>query len=136
MNRQAVLLLRLSYWAGAILDLGAGMMMVYPGLFVPIYCPPVFRPGLDYRFAMGMGAPLMFAWTVVLLWADRKPMERKGILPITMLVVAGEAATQVWGVVSGFIPLQPVLLTFSMQLLLSALFLFSYLNAGEAKWIH
>ena len=131
MNRQAVLWLRLSFWAGAILDLGAGLMMVFPGVFAFMNHPSVFRPGLDYRFAMGMGAPLMFAWTAVLLWADRNPMGRKGILPITLLVVAGEAATLVWGIVTGFIPLQPVLPTFSVQLLISALFLFSYLKARK-----
>ena len=75
----------------------------------------------------------MFAWTAVLLWADRNPMGRKGILPITLLVVAGEAATQVWGIVTGFIPLRPALATLSVQLLLSSLFLFSYLNARKVN---
>ena len=133
MNRQAVRWLRSSFWAGAILDLGAGLMMVFPGVFAFINRPSVFRPGLDYHFAMGMGAPLMFSWTAVLLWADRNPMGRKGILPITVLVVAREAATQVWGIVTGFVPLWPVLPTFSLQLLLCTLFLFSYFNARKVN---
>ncbi len=105
--------------------------MVLPGLFAKMNRPSGFAPGLDFRYAMGMGAPLMFAWTVLLLWADRKPLERKGVLPVTLLVVAGEAATQVWGIAAGFVPLAALLPTFFLQLGLSGLFLFSYFNAGK-----
>jgi len=39
---------------------------------------------------MRTGAPLMAGWTVLLLWADRQPLERRGVLPITVLpVIAG-----------------------------------------------
>ena len=37
-----------------------------------------FAPGADYRYAMGMGASLMLGWTALLIWADRKPIERRG----------------------------------------------------------
>ena len=133
MKKNVIFWLRLSYWAGAFLDLAAGLMMVFPGLFAFMNKPAVFQPGLDYRFAMGMGAPLMFGWTVLLLWADRKPLERKGILPITLLVIAGEVTTQVWGLATGFLPLQPLLPTFAMQLVLAALFAFSVWNAGKVE---
>jgi len=132
MNKQTVFWLRLSYRAGALLDLAAGLMMLFPRLFVFMNRPSAFQPDVDFRYAMGMGIPLMFGWAVLLLWADRKPVERKGILPVTLLVVAGEAATQVWGIVTGFVPLQPLLPTFSMQVLLSALFLFGFWNARKA----
>jgi hypothetical protein len=131
MKPNVIFWLRLSYWSGALLDLAAGLMMVFPGLFAFMNKPAGFRPGPDYRFAMGMGAPLMFAWTALLLWADRKPLERKGLLPLTLLVVAGEAATQAWGIAAGFVPLQALLPTFGMQVVLTALFLFSYFNAGN-----
>lgn len=131
MKRNAELWLRVSYWAGAILDLLAGLTMVFPGLFALMNHPVDFQPGLDYRYAMGMGAPLMFAWAVLLLWAERKPLERRGILPLTLLVVAGEITTQVWGLLAGYVPLLPLLPTFVMQTFLIALFAFSYLNAGR-----
>jgi len=133
MRNNAAFWLRLSYWAGAILDLGAGLMMVFPGLFAFMNKPAAFQPGLEYRYAMGMGAPLMFGWTVLLLWADRKPLERKGILLVTLLVVVGEAATQAWGIAAGFVPLPPLLPSFGIQLALSALFLFSYFNAASVQ---
>jgi hypothetical protein len=133
MKEKIVFWLRFSYWAGALLDLAAGVMMLIPALFAFMNKPPVFQPGLDYRYAMGMGAALMFAWTVLLIWADRKPLERKGILPITLLVVVGEVATQMWGIASGFVPLLPLIPTFGMQVVLSALFLFSYFNARTVQ---
>jgi hypothetical protein len=81
---------------------------------------------------MGMGAPLMFAWSVLLLWADRKPLERSGILPITLLVVTGEAVTQAWGVVVGFVPLSAMIPTFAMQAGLAGLFIASYLQVARS----
>ena len=82
---------------------------------------------------MGMGAPLMFGWTVLLLWADRKPMERKEILPITLLVIAGETATQVWGISVGFVPPGALVPTFVLQIALASLFLFAYFNARRTE---
>jgi hypothetical protein len=131
MKKDAVFWLRLSYWAGAILDLLAGLTMLFPSLFAFLNKPVIFQPGLEYRYAMGMGAPLMFGWTVLLLWADRKPIERRDVLPITLLVVAGEVATQIWGISSGFTSIQPLLPTFGMQALLITLFLYSYFKSRK-----
>lgn len=133
MKYSAILWLRVSYWSGAILDVLTGLVMTFPGLFAILNRPARFEPGLDYRYAMGMGAPLMFAWAVLLLWADRKPVERRGILPITLLVVAGEVLTQVWGIAAGFLPLLPMLPSFAMQTILIVLFVVSYHKAGEAS---
>ena len=72
--------------------------MVFPPLFALNNGLINFNPGIEYRYAMGMGAPLMLGWTILLLWADRKPMERKDILLITLLVVLGEVATEMFGV--------------------------------------
>jgi hypothetical protein len=127
-----VLWLRLSYWAGAVLDLAAGSMMLFPGLFARLNGPAACQPGLDYRYAMGMGAPLMFGWTVLLLWADRKPLERRGVLPVTVLVIAGLVADEIWGIAAGFVPFGELIPTFALQLLLTVLFLFSYFNARRA----
>ena len=106
-----ILLLRISYWAGAILDVIAFLIMVFPPLFALNNGLTNFKPGTDYRYAMGMGAPLMLGWTVLLLWADRKPMERKSVLLVTFLVVLGEVTTEIFGVVTGFIAIPAMLLT-------------------------
>ncbi len=58
-------------------------------------------------------------------------MERRGILPITLLVVVGEIAAQVWGIVTGFLSFLPMLPTFAMQIMLIGLFAFDYHKSGE-----
>lgn len=77
LGAKPILWLRISYWAGALVDAVAGLMMLLPALFSLINQLPGFVPDPSYRFMAGMGAPLMFGWTVLLLWADRKPVERK-----------------------------------------------------------
>jgi hypothetical protein len=133
MKNNAILWLRISYWTGAVVDFVAGLMMLMPSLFAFMNHPVNFNPADDFRFAMGMGSPLMFGWTVLLLWADRKPLERKEILLVTLLVVVGEVITQVWGITVGFVPLGALVPTFAMQAALTSLFLFAYFNAGRAE---
>ena len=58
-------------------------------------------------------------------------MERKSILLITFLVVLGEVATEIFGVVTGFIAVPAMLLTWMIQLIVGALFVFSYWNASK-----
>ncbi len=126
-----ILFLRISYWAGAILDGVAFLIMIFPPLFALNNGLTNFKPDIDYRYAMGMGAPLMLGWTVLLLWADRKPMERKNILLITLLVISGEVATEIFGAVTSFIMVPAMLLTWVIQLVLSVLFIFSYWNSSK-----
>lgn len=46
-----------------------------------------FDPPVEHRYAMGLGASLMAGWTLLLIWADRKPVERRGVLPLTIFPV-------------------------------------------------
>jgi len=131
MKTSAIAWLHVSYWAGAILDLLAFLIMVFPALFAWNNKLIDFHPDVVYRYAMGMGAPLMLGWTILLLWADRKPIERKDILLIALLVIVGEVVTEIFGVTTGFITSSAMLLTWILQLVLSALFIFSYWNASQ-----
>jgi len=72
-----ILMLRISYWVGAISDGLATLRMLFPRI----------GTGSEYRYALGLAAALMFGWTLLLIWADRKPMERKGILLLTAFPV-------------------------------------------------
>ncbi len=64
---------------GAVADALAAVQMLWPSLFGLMMGLPGFAPGAEYHYAMGMGASLMVGWTALLVWADRKPMERKGV---------------------------------------------------------
>jgi hypothetical protein len=115
---------------GAATDAVAAAQMPHPPLFGFGMGLPGFNPGADYRYAMGMGASLMLGWTALLLWADRKLVERKGVLLLTVFpVIAGLAANEAYAVAIGFLPLSAVLPIWALQAALSALFLTSYWGA-------
>lgn len=133
MNRNVIRWLRISFWAGAILDLLAGLTMLFPALFTVNNRLSSFYPTPAYRYAMGMGASLMLGWTLLLLWADRKPLERKGLLPITLLPVLGLAANEIVAARTGYISVGALVPTWIVQAVLSALFIFSYLNARKSE---
>ena len=89
-NKQ-IILLRIAYWVGAIMDGLVGLNMVLATIFGNIspFIPTPFTGGTSYQFAMGFCASFMIAWTVLLIWADRKPVARKDILIITAVPVVG-----------------------------------------------
>ncbi len=121
------MLLRTSYWVGVILDTFVGLIMVFPDLFAWKEGLVGFVPGSDYLYAMCVGASLMFGWTVLLLWADRKPIERKGILLITVFpVVVGIFISRIYGLSSGFLNLTSSIADLVMSIILVILFLGSY----------
>jgi hypothetical protein len=76
----AVCWLRISYRVGALVNALAGVQMRSPRLFAFGMGLDDFRPGPDTRYAMGMVAAFMFGWTALLLWADRRPIERRDVL--------------------------------------------------------
>ena len=130
----AIRWLRVSYWAGSILDGLAALTMLSPSLFAATNRLQNFHPGVEYRFAMGMGASLMLGWTALLLWADRKPLERRGVLLITLLpVVLGLVVNETLAVHAGFLSVAATAPVWVVQALLSILFLASYFNAGGAS---
>ncbi|MEW6272637.1 MAG: hypothetical protein AB1689_25440 [Thermodesulfobacteriota bacterium] len=129
-RRDAIRWLRASCWAGAILDALAAASMLSPRLFAAQNGLEGFQPGPEYRYAMGMGASLMLGWTVLLLWADRRPLERSGVLLITLVpVVAGLVANEVLAVRTGFLPVATIAPVWVVQGLLSVLFAASYAKA-------
>ena len=115
-----------------MIDALAAVQMLVPGLMGTMLRQPDFRPDADYRYAMGMGASLMLGWTVLLLWADRKPVERKGVLLITVVpVILGMALNEIWGVRAQFIAQGAMIPVWGLQAGLAGLFTFSYFNSPE-----
>lgn len=123
-------LLRVAYWTGAVVDAAA---------LVPLLVPPAagamlgidgFAPDAAYRYVAGMCAALMAGWTVLLVWADRQPVHRRGVLLLTVCpVVVGLIASGAYAVGSGLV--RPAFLApvFAVQLAVCVLFVVAYLRA-------
>ena len=130
--QKTTILLRISYWFGAVLD---GVMII-PMLFHRIggamFGIEHFEPGNDYRYAMMVGASLMLGWTVLLIWADRNPIERKGVILITAVpVVIGMVLAGAFAVSTGFIRVQRMIPTWVIQAILLFIFLYSYFATSK-----
>jgi hypothetical protein len=126
--------LRLSYWIGAIIDGFVAIQMLLPDFWASFNSIASHRASSELNFALGVGASLMFGWTILLLWADRKPMERKGILLITVIpAITGLMLNNVVSIISGLKTVQSTLPVLIIQLALVALFIFSYLNASKTE---
>ena len=122
--KNKIIWLRISYWVGAIADGLATLRMLFPK--IPY--------GVEYRYALGLGASLMLGWTFLLVWADRKPLERKGVLLLTVFpVITGLLLAETYAVARGLITFGRMLPTGIFLLALIVLFIFSYFNARDVK---
>ncbi len=78
MRLKEILLLRLSYWATALADFYIAIIVLMPE-----------RMGLtEIVYPMGLVSAIAFSWGIILVIADRRPMERRWILIPTLIVVA------------------------------------------------
>jgi hypothetical protein len=115
--------LRVAYWLGIVLDALAFTQMAFPELGRKML--QVAEPlSNQYLFAISLGAGLMLAWTLLLFWADRKPLERRTVLPLTMIIIGWNIGTMVFGVGIGLIPAATLL-----PQIISACLLFVYYGA-------
>ncbi len=129
---KAIKFLRASYWVGAFFDALVIVPMLSPRVASVVFGIPNFNPGNDYGYAMYIAASLMLGWVSLLIWANRKPVERRGVLLLTVFpVLTGLIVSGVHAVVAGFIPVDRMLPTWIMQGILALLFGFSYLNANK-----
>lgn len=115
--------LRTSYWVGAVADAVATVAILTPG-----------RMGeTEFRYPMGLAASLMLAWTLLLIWADRRPVERRGVLLLTVFpVIAGLLASGIYAGMSGQLPVAQVIARSLVLAGIATLMLYSYVRAGRA----
>ncbi len=127
-----ILWLRIAYWAGAIADALVFFVLLIPDVWAAINHVANFQPDWDFRYAQAYASALMAGWTLLLVWADRKPLERRGVLPITVFpVIFGLVAARYYLYLGKFIPVAFPLEPLIVPIVLSVLFLFAYFNSFE-----
>jgi hypothetical protein len=132
--RKKIILLRVCYWIGAVADAISAIIMLLPTLGGSLYGISDFNPGSEYRYAMGLGASLMMGWTFLLIWADRRPVERRGVLLLTAFpVLFGLIITGIYAVATGLIPAGRMVPTWIFQGVITGLYLFSYVYTRDLK---
>jgi len=124
--------LRVSYWMGAVADGVMVVAMLYPPLLRSLLGVSGAEVDVETRCALAMGSSLMAGWTVLLLWADRKPLERSGVLILTVFpVIVGLALATAYGAWGGYITLSRAIPVWLFQLFLTILFSVSYVIARK-----
>ena len=126
-------LLRTAFLAGAITDALALVPMLVPAVASRVW-------GFDdlsgsYQFAMGYGASLMLGWTALLVWAYRRPMERRFVAALTVLVIYGLVLTELFAVLSGHLAVWRVVPTWCLQAVLLGLFAGAYHYPTLRRWV-
>lgn len=113
-------LLRIAFLAGALTDALAVVPMLMPRVASLVW--GVEKPFGDSILATGYGVALMSGWTILLLWAGRRPVERRGVAALTILVICGLMLTEVTAVVSGAVAASRMTATWLLQAALLFLF--------------
>jgi hypothetical protein len=89
MNEQQkrLFLIKIAYWLGIGADALWAVGLLFPRVFGMLTGNPDFHPDVQTRLIMGIGASLMTGWTFLLVWALRKPIERRGVILLTAFPV-------------------------------------------------
>ncbi len=121
--KNKIVWLRISYWVAAIADFAIAVVVLIPErMGVSAYCYP-----------MGLMSAVAFSWGCMLIWADRKPLERKWILLPTILVIIMLLIAGVYSIYIGAISIRTYFPNFIIIPVVVALLSFSYYNAREEK---
>jgi len=88
-----------------------------------------------FRFGLLYGAPVMLGWTLLLFWANRKPLERKGVVLCLVPVILAYIAVEIAGIAMGIVTLSRTIPTFFLQGILAGLCIFGYVNASRSETV-
>jgi len=128
MNSQ-VKWLKIAFLCGIITDALALVPMLYRSMAKFMWGFDQFND--NYFFAMGYGASLMTGWTLLLIWAYKKPLERRFIAFLTIVVIIGFVTVEFFAIVNGIISINKMIPTWTLQVVLLGLFGFSYTNSKQ-----
>ena len=128
--------LRICYWWGAIADALLGIEMFFSA-FLGSNSPftgfgMTINGGPEYRYAITIAATFMLVWAILLLWADRKPLERKDILLILIPVILGLRISIFLGYYFGILNIERVIFDTIMSMILLILVIFSYIYSRKS----
>jgi len=128
-NHKRLLLIKIPYWLGIFADALWAIGLFSPWLFGLLTGNPDFNADLENRLIMGIGGTLMTGWTILLIWAVIKPIERRGVILITAFpVVFGMFVITLIQVLNGNTLLLWALIK---TIILFILMLYSYVLAGK-----
>jgi hypothetical protein len=86
----------------------------------------------SYVYPMGLMSAVAFSWGVLLIVADRKPVERKWVLLPTIVVVFLLGVAGVHAVSIGLLPIGRIIPSSTAVVVVLCLLIFTCYRAGDA----
>jgi hypothetical protein len=135
--KKEILWVRAFYWLGAILDARVGII-----LFIRRYLElPGFVQHSGSRaelpsalYGVGQAWALMWGWTCLLIWADRKPIERRGVILLTLFpVILFLLINSIDIVLRGFVSVVTQSINMGIALVLIVSGIYCYIKAGRIE---
>lgn len=125
--KKRIIWLRITFIWGIIADAIETVRMIFPNLFLKTTGINLeLSDGL--RFGLLYGMPVMLGWTLLLFWANLKPIKRKGVLMCLIPVILAYIVVEIASLRMGYVELSNMIPTFILQIVLVFLCLFSYLS--------
>ena len=113
----------MSYWAAAFADFSIGILVLIPE-----------RMGLnEIVYPMGLISAVALSWGILLLIADRKPLERRWILIPTIIVVALLSTVRVIFSLNEIIEFSFAFLIFGLILIIVMAYSYYYANKFDTS---
>lgn len=127
-------LLITSYWIGIVADAIASLLLFSPMVANYVLQPLPFEISPVYIYVSRVAGSLMLGWTVLLFWAQKKPIERVDILLITLFPVVSILAIAAALVARAqFIALPKLMPMFVLYGVIYATFIPSYIWAKREQ---
>jgi hypothetical protein len=124
----------ISYWIGIVADAVATVLLFSPNIANFVLQPQPFEISAAYLYITRIAGALMLGWTVLLFWAQLKPIERADILLITLFpVVTLLALAAVLVAKSNQISISNLLPMFVLYFVVYCTFIPSYIWAKRQK---
>jgi len=89
-QKKKMFLIKFPYWLGIGADALWAVALFFPSIYGNLIGDPEFVPDFQTRQILSIAGVLMTGWTLLLWWAVRKPIERRGVILLTAVpVVSG-----------------------------------------------
>jgi hypothetical protein len=113
--------LRIAYWTAAIADfIVAGLVLIPSRMGVPSYVYP-----------MGLMSAVAFSWGIMLIFADRNPIERRWMLIPTTVVVTLLGVVALQAGLTGIVPLIRIIPSVVASVIVSTILIYSFMSARD-----
>jgi hypothetical protein len=125
MKNKTLLYIHFVYWAGIIIDLLEALKGM-TGFYKAVYLGQA-----DSVALVQGGGKIVLAWTLLLIWADRKPIERRAVLLFTAIIIILATLNGYLMVLSGLAEFQGALINTIGSPILGIMYIVAYIAANK-----